>query len=325
MKNTILTSLLAAGMTLALVLPSWAQDADERRGWLGITYAEVIDGDTRHVQIERVFPRSPAAEAGVLSGDRVVSWNGSPEVRQALRGAHLEPGDTIRLRVRRQGAEERSIAVVVGPRPISAATVVRGYGPAMAPERWGRLREELQAAGAEMARAGDSIRIMRLQGRFDHDSIRVRADSLHRSLRIMLRDSLGPRLEELTQQIQAADLAGRIRAAEVEGISHALFALSRSGLAGAEFEEMNDGLAGYFGTDQGLLVLRVAPETPAARAGLQAGDVVLSADGEPVRSVAELRARLLRAPRREGGPLRVEILRRGARHTLELDPAGRVR
>ena len=108
-------------------------------------------------------------------------------------------------------------------------------------------------------------------------------------------------------------------------MAHGFFELARSGIAGAEFEEMNDGLASYFGTSDGLLVLRVAPETPAARAGLQAGDVVLSVDGEPVTEVSQLRARMLRAPQQNDGALRLEILRRGARHTLELDRTSRVR
>lgn len=319
MKKTILTSLLAAGLTLALALPSAAQDGDERRGWLGITYADVIDGDARHVKIERVFPRSPAAEAGVRSGDRVVSWNGSPEVRQALRSARLEPGDTVRLRVRREGAEEQAYTVVVGARPVEAAVVARGYPGVMSAEQLEEMRAEIDAARAEAVRAGDRIRLM------DRDSIRIHADSLHRSIRIMLRDSLGPRLAEFRESMRDGDLAARIRAAEVEGMAHGFFELARSGIAGAEFEEMNDGLASYFGTSNGLLVLRVAPETPAARAGLQAGDVVLSVDGEPVTEVAQLRARMLRAPQQNGATLRLEILRRGDRHTLELARTSRVR
>lgn len=319
MKRTMLTSLLSAGLTLALALPSWAQDGAERRGWLGITYAEVTDGDTRHVKIERVFPRSPAAEAGIRVGDRVVSWNGSPEVRQALRGAQLQPGETVRLRVRRDGAEEQAFTIVAGPRPVEAAVIARGHPDAMPPEQWEELRTEIEAARAEAMRVGDRIRLM------DHDSIRVHADSLHRSLRIMLRDSLGPRLAEFRESMRDGELAARIRAAELEGMTHSFFELARSGVAGAEFEEMNDGLAAYFGTSNGLLVLRVAPQTPAARAGLEAGDVVLSVDGEPVTAVSQLRARMLRASREGAGALRLEILRRGARHTLELDRTSRVR
>lgn len=349
MKRMGLPSVIAACLTLGMMLPGQAQERSEPRGWLGITYSEVTGGDSRQVQVGQVFPRSPAAEAGIESGDRIVSWNGSPEVRRALESAGLRPGDTIQLRIRRDDREARDVAVVVGRRPLTIAGLARGYPGwrSMPPDEWNRWREEMQAAGEEMARAfrgwgmdGDSSAVFRWRGPVDHDSLRIHADSLHRRLRIMLRDSLGPRLEEATARIRAlewemipgdslgsglAEVTARIQALDGEMMPHTFFELARSGLAGAEFEEMNDGLAAYFGTDEGLLVLRVAPETPAARAGLQPGDVVIRANGEPVTSISALRARMLRPSSQGGEVLRLEILRRGARHTLQLERSGRVR
>ena len=46
-------------------------------------------------------------------------------------------------------------------------------------------------------------------------------------------------------------------------------------LAGAEFRALTPELGEYFGLENGLLVLRVIPETPAARLGLRGGDVVV--------------------------------------------------
>jgi hypothetical protein len=40
---------------------------------------------------------------------------------------------------------------------------------------------------------------------------------------------------------------------------------------------------------EGLLVLRVAPESPAERAGLPAGDVVVGANGQTIRITSDLR------------------------------------
>lgn len=65
-------------------------------------------------------------------------------------------------------------------------------------------------------------------------------------------------------------------------------------VAGAEMRTLNSGLAGYFGVDRGVLVTGVAGETPAAMAGLAAGDVVVAANGVPVASVQELREALAR-------------------------------
>jgi S1-C subfamily serine protease len=55
----------------------------------------------------------------------------------------------------------------------------------------------------------------------------------------------------------------------------------------------------------GVLILEVARNSPAARAGLRRGDIILGVDGHPVRSLAELRDT---APG-EGKPLALNLLR----------------
>src|SRR5262249_37769267 len=52
-------------------------------------------------------------------------------------------------------------------------------------------------------------------------------------------------------------------------------------------------LADYFGVKGGLLVTEVFKGSPAERAGLAAGDVVVSADDRELRSVLDLKALLL--------------------------------
>lgn len=91
-----------------------------------------------------------------------------------------------------------------------------------------------------------------------------------------------------------------------------------SSVAGMELEELSERLGEYFGAEYGLLVLQVADETPAARAGLQDGDVILQADGEEVRTIAELRRILARS---RGEHVRLQILRerRELTRTLQMD------
>ena len=59
------------------------------------------------------------------------------------------------------------------------------------------------------------------------------------------------------------------------------------------------------GGTEGALIAEVQPSSPAASAGLQKGDVVTALNGRPVRSAAELRARLGVVPAGETVELRV--------------------
>lgn len=71
-----------------------------------------------------------------------------------------------------------------------------------------------------------------------------------------------------------------------------------------------------FGIDaeEGIVVLNVVEGSGAARAGIEAGDVLLSADGEPLRSVEDLFA-LLRE-RDPGDEVELELLRDDERQTV---------
>ena len=57
---------------------------------------------------------------------------------------------------------------------------------------------------------------------------------------------------------------------------------------GVHVQQLSPQLADHFGVDGGLLVSEVIEDTPAAKAGLQAGDVLLEIGDEPVRDSGEL-------------------------------------
>jgi serine protease Do len=65
------------------------------------------------------------------------------------------------------------------------------------------------------------------------------------------------------------------------------FAPGRARL-GVGIEELTPQLAEYFGAKDGVLVTSVEPETPAAKAGLKAGDVITSVNGKAVGNGGEL-------------------------------------
>ena len=93
-------------------------------------------------------------------------------------------------------------------------------------------------------------------------------------------------------------------------------AVGLRGVAGAELTALDPALAEYFrNADDGLLVLRIAPDTPADRAGLRPGDVVIAADGRDLESVAELR-QVIALP--QGGTVSLRVIRKGSVRELTL-------
>jgi predicted metalloprotease with PDZ domain len=317
---------LAAAAVVTLARTADGQEGEVRKGWLGFSW-EMTEDRAVAVDVTSVYPGSPAARAGVRNGDRIVRWNGSADVAAVLETLRLEPGDTVRLRIRRdeQRQRDRDVMVVAAPRPAALAlkqsAPVQVFGVPRGD--WERWQEELRASQEEIEQMfGDGrMRAFRVDSlgeamsrvwgeRFRIDSLAFHADSLHKGIELMLRDSLGPQLRAMGEQL---------RFMVPEGTSRAVIALGSRSVAGAEFEEMNAGLASYFGTDEGALVLRVSAGTPAARAGLQPGDVVLEANEREVDSVEDLRDAVARAQRTRGRAVQLEILRRGQRHELDLE------
>ena len=94
------------------------------------------------------------------------------------------------------------------------------------------------------------------------------------------------------------------------------------GRLGVETHDLDADLARYFDAPdgKGVLVLRVVEDTPAAKAGLKAGDVILAVGGNAVADTEDLR-RTLRD--REAGDVELRILRSGSRRTVERRARGR--
>ncbi|MGH8609443.1 MAG: DegQ family serine endoprotease [Gammaproteobacteria bacterium] len=65
----------------------------------------------------------------------------------------------------------------------------------------------------------------------------------------------------------------------------------RRGYLGIQLQDLNAELAEAFDISrrQGAVIVHVVPDTPAQKAGLQAGDVVVSVNGRPVRDASALR------------------------------------
>lgn len=121
--------------------------------------------------------------------------------------------------------------------------------------------------------------------RWIDDSLRGHLESLHDSVLAAARSHMDSLAREAAREFARTPGAGESSVMVVGG--------GRDRAAGAEFQPMSPELAEFFqGADRGLLVLRVLPETPAARLGLRPGDVVVEVGGRRIRSVTALRAAL---------------------------------
>ena len=70
------------------------------------------------------------------------------------------------------------------------------------------------------------------------------------------------------------------------------------------------------GVDEGALVQAVPPNTPAARAGIRQGDVIVALDGEPIATVEDLYASLRRFD--PGETVAVTVVREGERSDVDV-------
>lgn len=90
------------------------------------------------------------------------------------------------------------------------------------------------------------------------------------------------------------------------------------GWLGVVIQEVNKDLAESFGLDKpaGALVAQVQDDGPAAKGGLQVGDVILSMNGQPIVMSADLPH--LVGALKAGSKAELEVIRDGKRKTLQL-------
>lgn len=276
--------IVALTLVVALAAPALhAQDtgaffAVRECGRLGFAF-----GDAAPLRIAAVLPGAPAERAGLRPDDvviRIDDGEASAERMKAIADT-LAPGDVVRLRIRRAG-KEHDIAIVA-----SRDVCIR-------------------AAAPDMTRAKIVFDSIRAVFATDFDSLLIRSLAIERQL-----------LDSLRWALESAGDAAPIviRVGSQPRLAANRLVLTEVGLravAGAEYTELTPPLARYFqGADEGLLVLRVAPGTPAARAGLEPGDVVTRAGTRAVRSIDDLRDAIART---HPSPVELEVVR----HTEKL-------
>ena len=94
------------------------------------------------------------------------------------------------------------------------------------------------------------------------------------------------------------------------------------GRLGVEIQPMTPELRAFLKApaERGVLVVRVRPDSPAAEAGLSVGDVITTANGDPVARPSDLIAGVAELQTDEA--LQLGIVREGAEHSISVVPEG---
>jgi predicted metalloprotease with PDZ domain len=333
--DKVVIAALALVLAAPAILDAQVAVRAPSRGMLGIMTESVPAGtgarSQRRVVVD-VVPGAPAQRAGIVVGDTILTINGAPATQQVM-DTGFEPGQAVELRVRRNG-RERTVSIVAAAR--GAFTNI----PEMLPDSMlGRMSVIMRAVRADAdtlaltarnivigrdsafayTMRGDSMRVFRWSGSLEPahiDSLRTRVYRMQEDWPRMLSDSMVIRYEAANANVFRFDRDSIIDTTRPAQIFASSYGIGMRAVAGAELSELNAELAQYFGATGGVLVLNARDDTPAARAGLRAGDVILRAGTQDVSTIMELRRAIDTAPR--GAPVPLQVLRRGQTLTITL-------
>jgi serine protease Do len=128
---------------------------------------------------------------------------------------------------------------------------------------------------------------------------------------------LGGREDQIRRQFRIVEPRFEFRGFP-EGEFFAAIDPWRTPVLGIVAEDLTGQLGEYFGAPEGegVLVREVRKGTPAEKAGLKAGDVIIRVDGQRVRSLGELRNELRK--KREENSVQLDVLRRGQQLSVKV-------
>lgn len=319
------------------------------RGMLGVT-TQSTDEDLRRgldltrdgLLVNQVAENSPADRAGLRKGDVILTYDSRTvtepgELRELVRDT--EPGRNIALGIWRDGAR-RTLEVTVGELPTADEDTERFDVPTPAPSP--RAPRAPRAPAAPRTPRYDGY------GRGDQGEQGEQGDNsgdhgdIHRRIIIngkeVSQKDIERKLKELEKQGGRLSPGNRLEGLEgqegLEGMRHfegfapmpggnMFFTPSGRGRLGVRVEKLNDDLAQALGAagDKGVLVVEVIEDTPAQKAGLRAGDVIVRVGTRDVDSPDEMVKALAG---RDAGNVDLTIVRKGARREIqaELDSRG---
>ncbi len=249
--------------------------------------------------IGRVTPDSPAADAGLQVGDRVLEVNGwrADSYMDIFRATAML--DTVELAVERDGERLPEPIVIETTEDTRRGIRYAGIGPVIEPVF---TQAPPSAVGEDGPQAGDRIVAV------DGAPVLSYAD-----------------VQTAFQRARGAPLPVTVRRAQegIEGADEELTFAQRSALqfVDADEDEVVRAMAGHLlGMTPRRMVAFVNEDTPAEEAGLRAGDVIVQWGGVAYPTYTEIVDSI---QANAETPNRVVVLRSGEQETLEVTPKRR--
>jgi C-terminal processing protease CtpA/Prc len=257
-------------------------------GYLGVTFS--ISGTVRREanepevyrfdeppEIITVESGSPADRAGMRRGDHIVAIDGKDVVgREVVLAQYLKPGRKLPMRIARDGREQ-AVTVLVQKRP-------DGFGDECS---------DLELTLAPVRAPG-----------MTHAAPEVRAFTFSRPPAAPKTPAPAAPPAPPAPAVWSFDAPPPVA---ISGFS--------SLVAGAQLTTLTEDFKELTGADAGVMVQRVAPETPAAAAGLRGGDVIVEAGDREIASPRVLLRMISDADERT---LKLKVVRKGKARTVWL-------
>jgi predicted metalloprotease with PDZ domain len=173
--------------------------------------------------------------------------------------------------------------------------------------------------GSKVENAAQIVSLVRSQKPGDQVSLVIYRDGKEKKITVTLGSRKMPSItaEDLGKYSDALSLAlGSIVKSGANLYTHPHFL---RGWLGMVLTDLNEDLAPYFNAkaDGGALVLDVEAQSPAAKAGIKGGDVLVSVDGTAVSDASDVIDAL--AELETGDTASLEVTRRGAKKTFEIE------
>ncbi len=293
------------------------EEAAEPSGYLGVIPADVTRADCERLGLKtetgalvrRVVEKGPAAEAGIVEGDVILAFGGAvvTSAAQLRRLVRETPGGrTTTVELFRDGKRlplKVTLAAGEGVGRVHARPDRYLDHPDHRPFRI-IVEKELEGSQDDMARALEDVERALEEADLERNEVEIHLKNLEEGLEHIKRIPLDPDHPMLWVEKGPDERRFRFQ-----------FQGTGKPRLGVGLQDLTDQLAAYFGLKDrsGVLITSVSEGSAAAKAGLKAGDVVLSIGGTAVEGSGDVQRLVAQAG---AGALEVKVLREKKEMTL---------